>query len=886
MALHGGFLVALAAMLPAGPPNPRPDANELCTSRLESRVVKSFDFDEQKLGNYESMPRFWRQIREAGYPRYLEPTFDYEVGHSAPPSFRLSLAGGSVGAAYLAKDIDVHPSADYQVSAWIRPLNLVHARAYVSAYYLDHAFHKIEASERCSRLVQGGSVPVWTQVVIHLPGGFESAAWLGLSCRVEQQAEGGGEAAEPRPINYRDVHAAAWFDDIMVLRLPKVSLALGAEGNAFVADQPVRCQTRVADLDGAGLNARIELADADGRTIATRPVLPVGLSESGAEMDFGNLPAGWYTASLIVEIDGVETLSRRQSFVKLNPDLPWASKGHEGFGVILDDTAGPASRTSVRLLEALGAGAVKVPLWRRTMDDRAVVLGEPDLDDMLRRLHARGIRLVATLDDPPAALAEQCGHPKLTLLDVLSRPPDQWRAYLAFILARHGPQIGAWQIGTDRTAIGSNRHLATALSNIRAELQPLIGPSDLVVPQSAEEGSEGLPGDPEVVSMTVPEQLSGEGLTRWLEPAEGRKSERSWVTIEAPSAERYQRWTRLVEFARRLILTRASGAEMVFLRQPWTTERQEDITVVTPDETFIIYRTLAQALGGLRPIVPIWLGHGVEGWVFGDDSSDQAVIAAWTEGDQSKPREIATAVGPQAVRTDLWGNIGQVAATKDGPVFLVDAMPILIAPVSCRRARVLAGFEIDEPMFQAAVGEQPRLVTLANPQPSGLRGTLVLRGPGGWRVRPDKIAVNLGVGEKTAEKVNFIVPGNQAAGEYVLTGRLAAEGDPLDGLILQAPLYVGSPGLEVNVMTRREEDRLIVLQRITNRTAGSLHLQTALITANRPRQTRVVSDLSPGQTTVRQFELEHARSLSGQFVRVSVEQVDGPLRHHDLLRLD
>jgi hypothetical protein len=884
------LVLALTTAAFAAPNTPDPAPGGLVSSRIEDRIIKSFDFDERKLGNYESIPRFWRQIRESGYPRFLEPCFDYEVGRTAPPSLRFALAGGNLGAAYLAKDINVHPNADYQVTAWIRPSGVVHARAYVTAYYLDHAVRKIDASERSSPFVQGaGSEEAWVQVSIHLPGGFENARWLGLSCRLEQMSEQAANPDELRPIYYRDIHASAWFDDITILRLPRLALSVSAPGNVSTAPQPLECTARVADTDGVGLDARLDVSDAAGRTLDTRAVPVVGLDDPSHRLTLPDLAAGWYRAVLTVRVCGSMALTREQSFVRLNPVLSTTNEDHRGFGIILDPCPELPVDIHESLLRTLCPGVVKVPLWRREMGDDAIVKGDPRLEDLLRVLHDDGIALVGMLEDPPETLARQCGHRMMTLLDVLCSPPDQWRPYLAFIIARYGPQIRAWQIGGEgETAASSDKRLATALSSVRAELQPLIGPSDLVAPQSLvqQPSAKGTP-KADILSVSAPSQVSAAGLARQLALPQGSTPLRRWVTIAPLPFQHYDRDVRLCELARRIITARESGVETIFLRQPWRTRSSDDAVVsVAPDEDFIVYRTLAQALGGLKPDQPIWIGEGMQATLFVDDAGEVAAIAAWTEGDQACPTETVLDVGTGAKRIDMWGNVSDLKPTKGGKQLTVGAMPIIITPVPAARARALAGFAVLEPTLQVTVEEQHRTLVVSNPRPSKLCGTLLLQEPVGWRLQPRKIPLDVAPGTPARIDIAFTIPANQAAGDYSLQGRLLVEGDAIDGLTMRAPLQVRTPGLDVNVMTAREGAGLMIFQRITNRTPESITLQGAVLAAGLPRQTRVIAELAPDQTAVREYRIDNAAALVGKPVRVSVEQIGGPLRHNTLLHIE
>lgn len=866
-------------------------SDALVSSRIEDRVIKLFDFDERILGNYETMPRFWLQMTEPefpGYPRFLEPRFDFDVGHSGPPSFRFDLEDGNIGARYVSKDINVHPLADYRVTAWVRTSGLRHARAYLTAHYLDHALHKIQKSERRSEIVLGdGGDTEWTQVGVHLPGGFDRARWIGLTCRVEQAPQRAGTVQELRPINYRDIRARVWFDDITIVRLPRVGIRLETQGAVFPADRDAACTVRVADLDGAGIDARLDVYDAESTLLGSHDISIVGLNDSGVRVTLGDLPPGRYAAKLTVAVGGTPIVQFEQPFLRLGPDLRSGGSETRAFGVNFRPLEGTSEADQRYLIEQLSAGVVKTPLWRRDVTDAEVLWGDDQLGGLLKSLSDSGVEVVASLDDPPGTLAEQCGHPDLTLLDVLSSSPEQWRPYLALMLARYGQYIRAWQVGADdRPILRSDRRLAAAISNVRTELHPLIGASDLSGPRGIYDrsGAKALPA--EIVALAAPSSLSAEGVGRQLSSLSGDDMPRLWATIELPADDRYERRSRLIEFAQRVVVALQSGAETVFVPQPWEMRAQGGTKVLAPLEEFVLYRTLAQTLGDKRPITPVWLDHGVHAWLFGANGTDDGALVLWSDGDAPAARTLLMDLDDRARQIDLWGNARAPGRVSDRCETSVDVMPSIVSPVSITRVRTMAGFSIDEAGMRPDVVEQSRVLTLTNSRGIQMHGELRLEVPRGWQIHPRKHAIDLEPGESAKIEVSMLVPSNQAVGEYTLRGRLRLEGDPLNGLRLQLPLSVVVPELDVGVVARMDGDRLVVRHRITNRSEESLNLRAVLIAPGFSRQVRIMQHLAPGQTAVRGFEIEGAAALSGKQCRVSVEQVDGPIRHNQLVKVD
>src|SRR4051812_38394201 len=61
-----------------------------------SRALKTFDFEESALGNFESTPMYWSKVIGRGYPAYSNGAFDHAVARSTNTSFKLQSSGGSV----------------------------------------------------------------------------------------------------------------------------------------------------------------------------------------------------------------------------------------------------------------------------------------------------------------------------------------------------------------------------------------------------------------------------------------------------------------------------------------------------------------------------------------------------------------------------------------------------------------------------------------------------------------------------------------------------------------------------------------------------------------------------------------------------------------------
>lgn len=858
------------------------------SSRIEKRVVKTFDFNERPLGNFEEQPMNWLPMVGAGFPRFLEAGFDLKAGHDGAPSFFFAARAGSVGAFYLSKDIPVHPDSAYRISAWVRTRQVTHARARLSAYYLDHALRKIEGSETWSRAIAESRD--WTRVEIDLAGGFDRAQWIGLAFRLEQPSRRAGTGeADPiaAGIVHRDAGAQAWLDDITVMRLPIVSMRLNAVNGAFVGDEPTTIDIAMRDLDGTGLRVDLEVLDAESRVLFARRLNAADLvGGTGARVTLDPLPAGRYAARVTTRAGETLVSTHERAFLRLCAALPTAGRGPRGIGVVADDAIFDHGDLNVGLMSLLSPDAVKLPLWRANQDDDDIVKGNRQTDAVVDELLKRGMRVVGVLADLPPSLAAQFEAPDRRLMTVLAGPPAAWRPYLALVLMRHGHRIRAWQVGGDGPAdLRDEAVREQAMRNVSAEVSALIGRPRVAAP-AAVWSDAPPPAAADAVALSVPAHLAVDGLAGVLSVPPGSSSAARWATLEPRDPARYDRQWRLIDFARRLLACRTAGIETVFVRQPWRIENAPDGPAVRHDEEFIILRTLNQALGGLRYDRDLWIGEGVIARQFVDESGESGAVVLYSDGQGPSTIAVSADLGTAVTVIDAWGNTHTPTTSRGETLFEVDAMPVIVRPVDAWRGRLLDSFRIEPASFNVAVDDHVRQVTITNTRRSRLRGDLKLITPPGWRVMPAVMGLNLAPGEAFSQTVAFRLPTNQPAGRFALTARLRALDDDFEGVTLRTPIEVNAPGLDVNAAAYVDGDHVRVIHRITNRTDDALRLKAYMVSPDRTRDVRLIRNLAPAQTTVREYRIDDVAAVAGKHIRLTVEQMDGPLRHNAVIRLE
>lgn len=851
-----------------------------------ARVVKTFDFDEAGGGNYEPMPRNWRQIVRMGYPRYVEAAFDPGAGHTAPPSFRLGLGIGNTGAEYVARDIEVQGESGYRIEGWIRTDGLRFASARIAGYYLDETLREIEGTRRRSAAVRTETAETWTLVRIELPPRMPGSRYVGLSCTVEQEEDRIQTGVDIRPVRRRDVIGGAWFDDISVVRIPRLALAVespgtGCTANVFLDGEAIVCRGEVLDHDAAGLDARLEVRDGGGTVVFDERIA----EPCRFAVRLGALPAGAYEARLVARCGGEELASERRGFVRVAGTAEVVKPRPGRVGVVLDASSLGAVDETCRLLELLGPRQVKAPIWRRDVSDDAIVNGDAGLRALIEPLRRRGVEWIGVLESPPASLASE-GEGDAALWEVLSGAPERWRPYLALPGARLGDRIRTWQVGadgSDRPSGDGDERRYAALSEVRRELATMVGDARLAAPLSVLEASAGKAEDVDTASVWIPGGLGAARLGTQAR-AEG-DTRRNWLVLEPLDDARYARAARVAETGRRLIEALATGAEAVFIVQPWTVEATKDeasASRVTVKEDYVIARAVQRLAGGCDRARPVWVGHGITAWLFTEREQPGAVLAAWSNGDGPVATVGAAPVGDAAERYDVWGNRSALPATCAGDAarFALEAAPTLLWPVDRRAMELQAGFGVVQGQVQPGLGPQQRRLRLENLSNEALRGRLSLRPPTGWRVWPDRALMEVAAGGVFEMEVYFSVPSNQAAGQTALEARLTLERKDRIEIELRAPLWVRTEGLDVTALPRVDGDAVEIVQRITNRTDRSLTLVGEAVSPGRARLVQRIVGLMPGSTAVRRYRIE---GPAEGLVRVSVTEVDGTLAHNDLV---
>ncbi|MFO0376595.1 MAG: hypothetical protein ACK51N_06060, partial [bacterium] len=434
------------------------------------RLVKVFDFEDREY-NAEPVPRGWDRaqhsppVRERpGFPIWNAAKFDDTVARSGRTSVLLPASGGSTSLRLGPTAAAIFPDADLEVTAWVRTAGLSGARAVLAARMMDQRGEPIAGTESQSQPIS--SPGVWSKVSVRMLPSPSEAAFVQVELMLLQaeRLPGGrqGSGAAMAALNgaladgkvyVEDLEAQAWFDDVSILQVPRVSVSV--TGGALVLE-PASPELRltVRDLTGEKLSTELQLRDLDGVEVERRQW---EMNAGGGQVVFSPaLPRlGWYRADVTVTApsgpvgSSWTTLLWGPALTEAQQRAALAGQPMSGLAIRLDSLERSATRPSAERAAASGAGLLTVPIsaFIEPEESPGSKEGIAAFDRLVKVLSAARMDLRLDLDSVPPALAAglriAADHP-VALGD---KAPALWGSWLSPLLDAVGQRAIAWTVG-------------------------------------------------------------------------------------------------------------------------------------------------------------------------------------------------------------------------------------------------------------------------------------------------------------------------------------------------------------------------------------------------------------------------------------------------------
>jgi hypothetical protein len=833
-----------------GPSTPRyPRATE----------VRQFDFRLSPQGDF-NQPEGWVRFRGRGYPFYIAAELTAEEFAVGGRSLCVRLNGGDC--AFLSPPIEVTSDFNYVLQGQIKTKGLLQDQALILMEFLDSQGNIVGTTPTSNRV---GGESDWTVVRVGPCPAPDSAR----TCRIGCVTKAG---------SVPDLSGKVYFDDLWLGRLPRLEVETSGKYRLFDVEGQKQAKVLVRGDEGRDLQAKFELMDADGKLVAQESLAVVRSKSIGTvEWSIPAAQAGFYHLDVSLEEGGRQVL-RREFPITVLPALRGNATGE--FGLSL-----PSSSRGLDFFEHLqlysGSRWLKLPLWGPNVPVRAPA-DERGLAEYLERASRRGFLTVGRLDGPPADLHDQLADHEAGMADLVSMPANVWSGALESLLVRYSLKIFHWQLGGDLDrGFQQFADVDRYLSAVQAEASRIgrdirLGlPWDLLTPLPASRNLSFLSlGDQAETSNheTQPPPLTDEQLLAQMAAIRqsmmsgGLRPTELFVSITPLPEAAYDRTSRVIDLARRAVAAKTAGASAIFLTD--TGRPGESITddEGAPNELFMIWRNLAENLGGMTYLGSLKELVGVTNHLFIGDG--RATLVAWSE----EPREVEAVLGRSAVVRDLWGRQIEPPAESETRRFRVDETPILITDVDEFLIRWQFGVAFAKGSVPGRFGAHQEQLVVTNPLDVPVSGSAAPLFPPEWGQRPEQIALSVLPKETARETVTITLPQGVSQGDYSIPIDFRISAERTYQFRVFRSFRVGGDELRIEAKGRAlPSGSYEVDTTITNLTDRPMALSASARTLARPAELEFIPSLPAGATSGVRFLFADAAGLTGQKIRIKFE---------------
>lgn len=890
---------------------------------VQRRLVRLFDFEEGVLGNFEPLPMHWYRIGArpdtadaqfmrlpyhaqltslAGFPGYTEVRFDIPQRVSGNHSLYLGLDGGNAGAFLEVGAVPAVPNSDYLITARVKTAKLRRASARFTACFVDGKGAIIQPSEVTSLpLTTDGR---WQTVTLKLLGMHPAAAWIGLKAELLQPTRDPHSPLGTEQVVLNQVDGEAWFDDITIWQLPSVRIATQSPVNVIRAPHHPRVTCEVRDLTGRSLVTHLIVYDHVMRPVDAL-VRRIGAGEPAVWTWNPRLPGhGWYLADLTVHEpldDAAERVSppvarTLGAWLWLADESPMPPTEAVRFGI----SAEAASREELNLLprmaDAARVGSVTISAWDRESTLADIEQRQAFLDGLMHQIQGAGRNVIMGLAPLPKDFARSLDADQWDPLSLLSRAPETWLPLVKPVLLRHGQRVRNWQLGSPTSPEGfSMPDLASTIATIRHEFEKMAPQPDLRLPWSIHESRQQDMGDVQTVVLNVPPTVNASRIGDYLEEWRQPPAMNLILQFRQTPATEMQHGDRVTDLALRMIHAWEADAAGMAIPTPWTAVTEHE-THLLPDPLLGVFSGIAHRLAGKRVIDRLAVTPGMQCMILasGGSADTGGTLIVWNESAPADRAKLDMYIGAAPVAVDVWGTRTAVPLVDGRHQWPVGATPVFIEGIDTQLALFRAAFSITPSFIESRQIPHRRTITLRNPWNRTISGHMTIVEPSRWKIEPSRSFFSIAAGQTEEIPVIVSFPVSEVAGAKTLVAQLDFMADRHYSVHFETNMELGLDHIEFDASLTVERNSTtgsvdaMVTQLITNKSDHPVSLYAFANMDGYTRQERTISQLKPGQSTVRRFRFADAKDAleAGQSIRVGLRETSGPALLNQLLRLD
>ena len=866
------------------------------------------DFEAASDRDYDGWPDGWGRRYSRELPEFLPIGMVPEPGAGTPGNHCLEISLDGGGAQVDTPQIPVSAQYSLLLTLRVKTAGLVH----------DGAWAVLSLRDSDGKVLQTHASPPLTKC----------PDWqtlrIGPIAAVSNSVAAATVELHLQPLGQReDLTGSAWFDDLRIVRLPRMTLAANSPTGLYTKREGIELVCEVSGIRVKNPRVRYELFDETGACLAenTAPLVATASAAKDLSSDgyagHGNwvppIPDfGYYQvrASLLDENSTDILLDRAQTFGVLRP-LVRPRRSDFGWTLPSGDLPLAHGQFAVLLGQA-GIGWAKLPVWYDPRDtqqaDRIAWFAE--------QLSIQGIELVGVLDQPPEELRQVFRESgKLPAASVFAEP-ELWQPAVGPVMMRLSLKVRWWQLGDDSdVSFVGYAGLDAKLAEIKRHLEqygqqihlginwrwiyappktsgqrlppwaylsygidPPLTAEELgaYLQQPAASARAAVPVAPPVRRELALNNVSTgprRVTTSSARPPAARRAGLGpvqWVQLPPLPRSEYSTEVRVQDLVLRMLAAKIHGAETTFVPLPIDDEQGILNADGSPGELFVPWRTTAMLLGGAEYLGPLPLPGGTIGHVFAQEG--RAVMAVW--GD--RPTSERVFLGDNIEQVDAWGRGTKPPQhEQDGQMLhelTIGRSPSFVVGLSEAVARWQAALSFENPQLSSVAGrEQLLYLRLKNTFAEGVNGELTLHAPKSWGIDPRPTRFKIVEGDQVRLPLSVVLMADANSGPQPVRLDFDVAGYRFS---VHRTLQLGLDDVQVEITTQLKNGSLVVEQHLANQSDRPLSFQCLLFAPGRRRETRQVINLGRDRTTLK-FELPNGEELIGQKLWLRAEEIGG-----------
>ncbi len=839
-------------------------------------VEWSFDADEDR--DFDDQPDDWTRRRGPGFPRYVHASVERGRGRLDKSSLRFEANGGR--AAFYSPKVRIDDQYTFLFEGYVRTQALQHDAGLVTVSFLNHAHERV--AEYRSRAVTG-THSGWVRIRVGPMRPPAGARFAVVACHLV-------------PRDRHDFRGVCWFDDLRLLRTPRLTLTSNYDEQFVDREAGVLARAFVGGVeDEADHRVKMSIRNAAGAVVVEteRPLAeatrvdpadspdgsPRTTSTVSRVLEWATPPQeyGFYTIHAVLLREGVPVLEERTSFAVVDleerrkfGEFGWSALGPEIANVDVDRFANVVSQAGVHW--------VKHPVWKLSTD------GSQDERKRVSRLFAalqqQHVRVVGVFQEPPAELRGKFADDWTGVAEVLSMPPDVWAASLDPVLADYASEVAEWQLGgdDDGSFVGLQR-LDEVHRNAKKAVDRIGRNSRIGFPwtwRTERPSSPALAGS--FFSLLENDPVAAPEFEAGARQSSSGLGSR-WVVLKPLGKSGHALDQRAADLVKRMVVARVAGVDAVFAYDVFDEEHGLLNGDGSPRRLFLPWRTTANALTGATYLGRMRLPGRSVCHAFARD--EEGILVVWNESSQAAESGVEEQVflGEEAYVLDVWGRPTRLGGRNEvaGQTLVVGPEPQIVRGLSAG----LLGFRLsvhpENVRFDSSTARQSETFRGVNAFDQGVNATATLVLPEDWEAEPREWKLQLAADEPFELKSFVELPPNATLGDVPVAVDFEVVGDRPYRFRVHHDLHVGLDELLLKIVDRRLPDGRLEIEQVTvNKTdpVEVLDLDCTLFVPGAKRQRQYVTKLGRGEDR-RIYHVPNADAHRGQEFWVRARQVRG-----------